>query len=99
MPGIDPSLDGARAIGRGGSVKAPYTTTAATKAAVTNTSFFTGKCVEPALQPGCGLESRGLVGALPVELFLGAAEMSERRRALVDRAAQVEFFHDAAGRQ
>ena len=95
---------------RGGSVTPTKTATAATRAAVARRSFFTDSDVrvsafsdrhgpaKPACRtvPDCG---RGLVGALPGELRLGAAEVAERRGLLVDRPAQVELLHDAARRQ
>ena len=51
------------------------------------------------LQLGARLERGGLVGPLPGELGLGAAEVAEGGRLLVDRAPQVQLFHDAARRQ
>src|SRR5258706_15820445 len=95
MPATVPSLRGGSVRCRGGIVMAPQTATAATRAAVIMRSFFTKRFLEARL----GLEGRGLVGALPGELGLGPAEVSEGRRLLVDGPPQVELLHDAAGGQ
>src|SRR4051794_19751746 len=96
MPAMVPSSGAASTAARGGRVTRTQTATAATRAAVTSTSFFTTDGRGPDLQARRALERRRLVDALPVELFVAAAEMPERRRFLVDRPAQVEFFDDAA---
>src|SRR6476660_2184213 len=98
MPGTVPSGCGGTASRFGGSETETKTATAAARAAVTSNSFFTGLTLQTS--NGCRrLERRCLIGALPRELGLGAAEMAERSRLLVDGPAQVELFHDAARRQ
>src|SRR5438045_1735295 len=102
-----PSVGAASAIGRGGAVKATKTATAAARAAAAMNSFFTrtergGRRLLTGgrrLQGGPCLQRGRLVGALPGELRLGAAEVAERGGLLVDRPAQIELLHDAARRQ
>src|SRR5580765_8905436 len=112
MPATVPSGCGGTPSRLGGSERETKTATAAARAAVTSNSFFTSLTLQTSdfvfrtsdfiLQTSNGcrrLERRCLIGALPRELGLGAAEMAERSRLLVDGPAQVELFHDAARRQ
>src|SRR5256885_13040429 len=72
---------------RGGSVKPTKTATAATRTAVAR---------KIRLDTGRGTQRGRLVGAFPGELGLGASEVTERRRLLVNRTAQIELLHDSA---
>ena len=50
-------------------------------------------------QPGCDLEFRGLVGPLPRQIDVGAAEVAVRGGRRVDRAQQVQIADDGARAQ
>src|SRR5689334_8708867 len=98
MPGTVPSIAAASWIRRGGATRRARTTTAATRAAVaTSTRIIRTmrprrRCARSDARGG--LERGSLVGPLPRELGLGAAEVAEGRGLLVDRPAQVELLHD-----
>src|SRR5204863_2913277 len=94
MPETVPSADGTSGKRRGGSVRPANTQMAAATAAITIATRFIRW-----LEAGVRLERRRFVGPLPRELRLGAAEVAERGRLLIDRTAQVQLFHDPARRQ
>ena len=87
--------------GDGGSVIAIQKKTAATRAAVVSTSLRMGSLAQAlaGYTLRVGAKRVSLVGALPSELRLGAAEVAERRGLAVDRPAQVEGLDDALRRQ
>src|SRR5262249_48685964 len=96
-PGTVPSFhDDSSATDRGGSSASVKTTTAATRAAV-------ARAILTVLQrfglPCRRLQRCRLVGTLPGELRFRSPEMTEGRRLLVNRAAQIELLHDAARRE
>src|SRR5262245_52474329 len=101
MPATVPSGSAARGIRFGGSVATSQMKTAARTAAASRRNRFkaTGRAPASRLHAGRALEGRGLVGALPRELRLAAAEMTEGGGLSVDRPAQIELLHDSARRQ
>src|SRR2546423_11391794 len=94
---------------RGGSVATIETaTTAARRTAVRTSdrfgvrsrSYRVWKNRDPIPLQACARAERGgLVGPFPGELWFGAAEVSEGRRLLANRTAQIELFHDPARRE
>src|SRR5256885_14955141 len=80
----------------GGSLVQTKKATTVAMTAAASTTRFNGPV---SLEPGGLLQGRRFVRLLPRELRLGAAEVAERRRLRVDRAAQGELFVDAARRQ
>src|SRR5687768_832484 len=85
----------------GGSVRTMKRKTAAHRAAVILNQFGTRTRLDARrfLHAGVGAQRVSLVGALPRELRLRAAEVSERRGLAEDRPAQVEAFDDGLRRQ
>src|SRR6266850_515023 len=94
MPETVPSADASSGKCCGGSVRPANTQMAATTAAIAITTRFIRW-----LKAGVRLERRRFVGPLPRELRLGAAEMAERGRLLVDRPAQIQLVDDPARRE
>src|SRR5262249_37663182 len=92
-------MAGSERCRRGATAKAQTTTAATRAAAVTSARIIDAECAGAASDAGRGLQRGGLVGPLPGELRLGAAEVAERRGLAVDRLAEVELLHDAARRE